>query len=91
MDSGGRVDQKIGSNDNLFGRFKLDHGLQPTLVDPISPNFSALSNQPSWDLQVHESHTFNSTHDQRIHGLRQPLCGAIRAEPRIRKQTFPTE
>ncbi|HEY1467574.1 MAG TPA: carboxypeptidase regulatory-like domain-containing protein [Candidatus Acidoferrum sp.] len=56
-----RVDQKIGSNDSLFGRFKLDHGLQPSLVDPISPNFSALSNQPAWDVQVNEAHTFNST------------------------------
>jgi hypothetical protein len=56
-----RVDQKLGSKDNLYGRFKLDHGLQPSLVDPISPNFSALSNQPSWDVQVNEAHTFNPT------------------------------
>jgi hypothetical protein len=56
-----RVDQKIGSNDSLFGRFKIDHGLQPSVVDPISPNFSALSNQPAWDVQVNEAHTFNST------------------------------
>jgi outer membrane receptor protein involved in Fe transport len=57
----GRVDQKIGDKDNLFGRFKIDHGLQPTVVDPISPNFSALSNQPSWDVQANESHVFNAT------------------------------
>ena len=54
-----RVDQRLGSNDNLYGRFKIDHGTQPTLVDPISPNFSALSNQPSYDIQVNESHTFS--------------------------------
>ena len=54
-----RVDQRLGVNDNVFGRFKLDHGLQPTLVDPINSNFSALSNQPSWDVQVNEAHTFS--------------------------------
>ena len=53
-----RVDQRLGTNDNLYGRFKIDHGTQPTLVDPISPNFSALSNQPSYDIQVNEAHTF---------------------------------
>jgi hypothetical protein len=57
----GRVDQRIGDKDNLFGRFKIDHGLQPTVVDPISPNFSALSNQPAWDVQANESHVFSAT------------------------------
>ena len=57
----GRVDQKLGDKDNLFGRFKIDHGLQPTHVDAISPNFSALSNQPSWDVQINESHVFGPT------------------------------
>lgn len=56
-----RVDQRLGNNDNVFGRFKLDHGLQPSLVDPISANFSALSNQPSWDVQLNEAHTFSPT------------------------------
>jgi hypothetical protein len=57
----GRVDQRIGDKDNLYGRFKIDHGLQPTVVDPISPNFSALSNQPAWDVQANESHVFSAT------------------------------
>ncbi len=56
-----RVDQKLGDKDNLYGRFKIDHGLQPTYLSPISPNFSALSNQPSWDVQVNESHVFGAT------------------------------
>ena len=30
---------------------------RPTL-DPISPNFDALSNQPSWDVQAQETHVF---------------------------------
>jgi hypothetical protein len=56
-----RVDQRLGNKDNLFGRFKIDHGLQPTHVDPINSNFSALSNQPQWDVQVNEAHTFSAT------------------------------
>jgi len=55
---GVRVDQKISNNDNAFFRYKLDHGLQPTTIDPISPNFNALSNQPAWDAQFQETHVF---------------------------------
>jgi len=54
-----RLDQKLGEKDNLFVRYKVDHGLQPTSVSTVSPNFNALSNQPSWDLQVNESHEFS--------------------------------
>src|SRR5208282_4828887 len=52
-------DQKLGQNDSMFVRYKLDHGLQPSYLDPISPNFDALSNQPAWDLQVQETHIFS--------------------------------
>jgi hypothetical protein len=56
-----RVDQKLGANDNIFGRYKLDHGLQPTHLDPIDPIFDANSLQPSWDSQVSETHVFGPT------------------------------
>jgi hypothetical protein len=56
-----RVDQRLGDKDNLFGRYRVDHGVQPSLVDPISPNFSAISNQPQWDVQINEAHTFGPT------------------------------
>jgi hypothetical protein len=56
-----KIDQNIGQNDKLFGRYKIDHGVQPTYLDPISPNFDALSNQPSWDLQLQETHVFSPT------------------------------
>jgi Carboxypeptidase regulatory-like domain len=56
-----RVDQKIGNNDNIFGRYKLDHGLQPTHLDPINSAFDANSLQPSWDAQVQETHVFGPT------------------------------
>ena len=53
-----RVDQKITDKDDFFFRYKGDHGLQPTSLDPISPNFNANSSQPSWDTQAHETHVF---------------------------------
>ena len=56
---GVRVDQKLGNSDNLFGRYKMDRGLQPTSIDPISPLFDANSNQPAWDVQAQETHVFN--------------------------------
>ena len=56
-----RVDQKIGNNDNIFGRYKLDHGLQPTHIDPINSAFDANSLQPAWDAQVQETHVFGPT------------------------------
>lgn len=56
----GRLDQKLGSKDNLFFRWKTDHGLQPTSLDPINQNFDALSNQPAYDAQVNETHVFGS-------------------------------
>jgi hypothetical protein len=58
---GVRVDQKLGNNDNIFGRYKLDHGLQPTHLDPLDSRFDANSLQPSWDSQVSETHVFGPT------------------------------
>lgn len=54
-----KIDQYIKQNDKLFVRYKLDHGLQPTYLSSISPAFNALSNQPSWDVQIQESHIFS--------------------------------
>ena len=56
----GRVDQRLGDKDSAFYRYKLDHGTQPTSLDPISSKFDAISNQPSWDNQFQETHIFNS-------------------------------
>jgi hypothetical protein len=55
----GRVDQKITSKDDLFFRFKIDKGLQPTYIDPLDPAFDANSNQPAYDFQVNWRHVFN--------------------------------
>ncbi len=53
-----RIDQKLGDKDNAYFRYKQDHGIQPTTISPISPNFDALSKQPSWDTQLNETHVF---------------------------------
>jgi hypothetical protein len=56
----GRIDQKVTSKDDIFFRFKIDHGLQPTTVDPLNSAFDANSNQPAWDYQVNWRHVFNA-------------------------------
>ena len=72
-----RIDQKIGNNDNAYFRYKLDHGVQPTYLDPINSNFDAISNQPAYDMQLNETHIFSSTFDQSVHGHLQPLRGSV--------------
>ena len=57
----GRVDWNIGSNDRSFLRVGYDHGLQATYTNVISPLFNAQSDQPQWQGQFNETHTFSST------------------------------
>ncbi|MFP5234782.1 MAG: carboxypeptidase regulatory-like domain-containing protein [Acidobacteriota bacterium] len=54
-----RVDQRFGANDTAFVHFKYDHGVQPTYVDPINPAFNAQSDQPDYEGQLVETHTFS--------------------------------
>jgi Carboxypeptidase regulatory-like domain len=56
-----RVDQNIGNADRLFVHFRTDHGQQATFTDPINPAFNAQSNQPQYEAQVQETHTFGAT------------------------------
>ncbi len=56
----GRVDQKLTAKDDLFFRFKLDYGQQPTYVDALNSAFNANSNQPLYDFQAQERHIFSS-------------------------------
>jgi hypothetical protein len=55
-----RLDHNISDNDKMFFRYRMDRGLQATTLDPISANFNATSNQPSYDGQFQETHIFNS-------------------------------
>jgi hypothetical protein len=56
-----RVDQNFGNNDRAFIHFRTDHGVQATFTDPISPLFNAVSNQPQYEGQLNETHTFGPT------------------------------
>ena len=56
-----RIDYKIGSQDTLFGRYKMDRGVQATGTDPINPVFNSTSLQPQYEGQLNETHVFNST------------------------------
>lgn len=55
-----RLDLKLGANDTGFIHFKRDHGLQPTAVDGINPVFNEQSDQPDYEGQMEETHTFSS-------------------------------
>jgi len=57
-----RIDYNISNNDKLFGRFKVDHGQQPTSTDLILPAvFSTKSIQPEYEGQINETHIFSSS------------------------------
>jgi hypothetical protein len=67
-----RIDYNISNNDKLFGRFKVDHGEQPTSTDLIDPAaFSTKSVQPSYEGQLNETHIFgpNTVNNLIISGL----------------------
>jgi len=53
-----RVDYNLSDRDKLFGRFKADHGSQPTYTDAISPVFNQASSQPQYEAQLNETHVF---------------------------------
>ncbi len=53
-----RVDMDLTPNDKAFAHFKYDHGVQPTYTDPINSAFDAESDQPDYEGQFAETHTF---------------------------------
>jgi len=53
-----RVDHQLTANDKLYIRYHQDKGTQPTYTDPLSPTFNTESNQPAYDGQLSETHTF---------------------------------
>ena len=56
----GKVDYNITNNDKLFVRVEREHGLQATYTDGIDPAFNGISDQPQWQSQVGETHTFGT-------------------------------
>lgn len=56
----GKVDWNMTNNDKLFVRVEREHGLQATYTDGIDPAFNMISDQPQWQSQVGETHTFGT-------------------------------
>jgi Carboxypeptidase regulatory-like domain len=54
----GRVDWNIRLEDRIFLLVDYDYGHQASSTDPISPLFNVNSNQPWWQGQLVETHTF---------------------------------
>jgi len=57
----GRFDLNIGNNDRMYVHYQQDHGLQATYTDPFTPLFNIQSNQPEFQGQLSETHTFGPT------------------------------
>lgn len=57
----GRVDWNITGNDRAFLLVQHDHSHQVTVTDPVSPLFNVYSDDPWWQGQLHETHTFGPT------------------------------
>lgn len=53
-----KVDWAHTNNDKWSVRMKNDHGLQPTYIDYLTPNFNATSIQPAWEGQLSNTHVF---------------------------------
>jgi hypothetical protein len=56
----GKVDINLTNNDKFFVRVEREHGLQATYTDAIDPAFNVISDQPQWQAQIGETHTFGS-------------------------------
>jgi hypothetical protein len=57
----GRVDWNVSRSDRAFLRLQYGAGRNAFATDPISPLFDANYNQPSWQGQVIETHTFGAS------------------------------
>jgi hypothetical protein len=57
----GRLDWNAGKSDRAFLRLQYDHGRSPINTDPVNSAFDADFNQPWWQAQVIETHTFGSS------------------------------
>ncbi|HUB82671.1 MAG TPA: carboxypeptidase regulatory-like domain-containing protein [Bryobacteraceae bacterium] len=84
-----RADQKLGQNGNLFFRYKGDHGLQPTTIDHISPNFDALSNQPAYDMQLGETQVLSARATNNFTTAFSHYVAQFAQDPQKVASTFP--
>ena len=85
----GKIDQKIGNNDNASFRYKDDQGTQPTTLDAISPNFDAISKQPSYDFQLQETHILNPRSTNQFTAALSHYVAQFQQDATLVKSTFP--
>ena len=52
-----RIDWNISDKHKIYGRYKMDHGSQPTATSFINPAFSDISIQPEYEGQFNDSYT----------------------------------
>ncbi|MFP5236207.1 MAG: carboxypeptidase regulatory-like domain-containing protein [Acidobacteriota bacterium] len=57
----GRLDYIISDKQKIYGRYKMDHGSQPTSTSFIDPLFSAVSIQPEYEGQFNDSYAISPT------------------------------
>jgi hypothetical protein len=57
----GRVDYNFTNNDRVYVRIEKEHGTQASITDPINSLFNVVSDQPQWQGQLNESHTFGGS------------------------------
>ena len=57
----GRIDWNLGTNDRVFFLVQYDHGHQASYLDPINPLFDYSSDQPWWQGQLSETHSFGTS------------------------------
>ncbi len=55
----GRVDWNITDKHKLFGRYKMDHGSQPTSTNFAAPVFNVVSKQPEYEGQLNDTYVFS--------------------------------
>src|SRR5271157_3930537 len=84
-----KIDQKVGTNDNASFRYKHDTGTQPTTLDPISPNFDALSVQPAYDMQFQETHIFSSRSTNQFTASFSHYVAQFAQNAQLVQSTFP--
>jgi hypothetical protein len=56
-----RVDHNFSDRDKVYGHFRLDRGVQPSTIDPISSAFNITSTQPAYSGDMAETHNFGTS------------------------------
>jgi len=85
----GRVDQHISDKDSAFFRYKLDHGTQPSDLDPINAKFDAISHQPAWDTQFQETHVFGAAATNSFNASLSHYVAQFQQNYQAASSTFP--